>query len=177
MTSSHEDNLIELSVMGIALDTRTGTPIVVLNDTQKRRALPIWIGTAEASAIIRQLEGIESARPMTHDLLQTLIEDLDHTLLRVEINHLEDDTYYANLILATKTDVTQTLTIDCRPSDAVALALRTGAKLYATPEVMADGTVSTDHQKDEQEAEAFRDFLQNIKASDFKFPGQHQSDQ
>jgi bifunctional DNase/RNase len=170
------DALIELNVMGIALDTRTGTPIVVLQDVDKRRALPIWIGTAEASAIIRQLEGIESSRPMTHDLMHQLVKQLGYQLVRVEINHMEEDTYYATLIVQNKeTDVV--IELDSRPSDAVALALRMKKKIYAAPSVMSEGTVSTDNERDEQEAEAFKDFLANIKASDFKFQGDTPSDQ
>ncbi len=170
------DALIELNVMGIALDTRTGTPIVVLQDVDKRRALPIWIGTAEASAIIRQLEGIESSRPMTHDLMHQLIKQLGHQLVRVEINHMEEDTYFAALIVQ-NTETDAIITLDARPSDAVALALRMKKKIYASPSVMSEGTVSTDNERDERETEEFKDFLKNIKASDFKFPGDIQSDQ
>jgi bifunctional DNase/RNase len=173
---SEVEGLVKLSVMGIALDTRTGTPIVVLTDEDKRRALPIWIGTAEASAIIRQLEAVESNRPMTHDLLYNLIELLDYTLERVVIYDIENDTYFANLILK-REDSDETLELDSRPSDAVAVALRADAPIYASPHVMADGTVSADEQKDEEETEAFKDFLKNIKASDFNFPGDIQTDQ
>lgn len=91
--------LIELYVMGIALDSRTGTPIVVLNDKDNRRALPIWIGTAEASAIIRQLENIKTTRPMTHDLILNILESLHQTVHRVEINELASDTYFASVFL------------------------------------------------------------------------------
>ncbi len=173
---SEVDGLVKLAVMGIALDTRTGTPIVVLTDEDKRRALPIWIGTAEASAIIRQLEAVESNRPMTHDLLYNLIELLGYTLERVVIYDIENDTYFANLILK-REDSDEILELDSRPSDAVAVALRAEAPIYASPHVMADGTVSADEQKDEEETEAFKDFLKNIKASDFNFPGDIQTDQ
>jgi uncharacterized protein len=170
------DPLVELKVMGIALDTRTGTPIVVLNDLEGRRALPIWIGTAEASAIIRQLEEIHSSRPMTHDLMQSIIETLKCHLVRVEIHDLNSDTYYANIVL--KNQLTEKLEIiDSRPSDAVALALRMNAPIYATPSVVSEGTISTDQERDEQEAEAFRDFLSNLKASDFKFDKDVETDQ
>ena len=77
--------MIEMQVMGIALDTRTGSPIVVLSDTENRKALPIWIGSAEASAIIRHIEGIETSRPMTHDLIVTLLEAMNHSLKKIEI--------------------------------------------------------------------------------------------
>ena len=162
--------------MGIALDTRTGTPIVVLNDLENRRALPIWIGTAEASAIIRQLENIKSTRPMTHDLLQTIPETLGYELTKVEINDLNSDTYYASLFLKEKEGEAKHV-IDSRPSDAIAFALRAGAPIFASPNVVSEGTISTDQERDEQEAEAFRDFISNLKASDFKFDKDIESDQ
>jgi bifunctional DNase/RNase len=206
------DALIELKVMGIALDTRTGTPIVVLNDTDGRRALPIWIGTAEASAIIRHLEEIQSSRPMSHDLMLNLLKASGYRLDRVEIHDLNADTYYANLHLvpvdppqgkgakgraikaapsaeataeglppettpAPSKAPTEAIIVDARPSDAIALALRCDAPIFATPVVMAEGTISTDHDRDEREAEAFKDFVSNLKASDFKFDKDIESDQ
>ncbi len=167
--------MIELYVMGIALDTRTGTPIVVLNDQENRRALPIWIGTAEASAIIRQLENIKSARPMTHDLLFNIIEETGYAVTRIEINDINSDTYYASIYLVHK-DGHQYI-IDSRPSDAIALALRAKIPIFATSNVVAEGTISTDQERDEQEAQEFREFLTDLKASDFKFPGDIESNQ
>jgi bifunctional DNase/RNase len=167
--------MIELYVMGIALDTRTGTPIVVLNDQENRRALPIWIGTAEASAIIRQLENIKSARPMTHDLMFNLLETTGYSLTKIEINDLSSDTYYASLYLSHKDGHAHV--IDARPSDAIALALRAQAPIYATANVVADGTISTDQERDEAEAEAFRKFVSDLKPSDFKFGGDIESNQ
>lgn len=153
--------------MGIALDTRTGTPIVVLNDAENRRALPIWIGTAEASAIIRQLENIKSARPMTHDLIFNMLTQLGYRVMRVEINDLNSDTYYASIYLEDQNKKEHV--IDSRPSDAIAIALRADAHIFATANVVADGTISTDQARDEAEAEAFREFVKDVKPSDFKF--------
>ncbi|MCA9799566.1 MAG: bifunctional nuclease family protein [Cyanobacteria bacterium HKST-UBA04] len=157
--------MIKMYVMGIALDTRTGTPIVVLNDEENRRALPIWIGTAEASAIIRQLENIKSARPMTHDLVCNMIDQLGYHLVKVEINDLNADTYYANIYLSDQAD--KELIVDSRPSDAIALALRVEAPIYVTANVIADGTISTDQSRDEEEAGEFRDWLKDLKPADF----------
>jgi bifunctional DNase/RNase len=159
--------MIELHVMGIALDTRTGTPIVVLNDDENRRALPIWIGTAEASAIIRQLEKIKTARPMTHDLMYSILETTGYAITRIEINDLSTDTYYASIFLSHKDG--EEHVIDARPSDAIALSLRAGAPIFATANVVADGTISTDQERDEIEAEEFREFVKDLKPSDFKF--------
>jgi bifunctional DNase/RNase len=158
--------MIELNVMGIALDTRTGTPIVVLNDKDNRRALPIWIGTAEASAIIRQLENIKSPRPMTHDLLFNTITQLGYSITHIEINDINTDTYYASVYL-TQPGEEKPQILDARPSDAIALSLKAEAPIYATVNVVADGTISTDQERDDQETEEFHAFIQELKPSDF----------
>ena len=157
--------MIQMKVMGIALDTRTGSPIVVLNDMENRRALPIWIGSAEASAIIRKIENLSVSRPMTHDLIINVIQKAGYTLDRIEINNVEKETYFATLFLVNGDD---TLEIDSRPSDAIAIAMRADAPIYVTANVLASGGVSTDTAKDEEEAQEFKDFIQSIKPSDFE---------
>ena len=152
--------------MGIAIDTRTGSPIVVLQDMDNRRALPIWIGSAEASAIIRVIENIQVRRPMTHDLIINMIEELDYKLDRIEIYDVEKETYFANIVLRDKKK--QEHAIDSRPSDAIALAIRVGAPILVSPTVLASGSISCNSQKDEEDAKEFRDFIQNIKPSDFE---------
>lgn len=158
--------MVELYVMGIALDSRTGTPIVVLNDKENRRALPIWIGTAEASAIIRQLENIQTSRPMTHDFIKNLLQTIGYNITKIEINDLNTDTYYASVYIENR-DGREAI-IDSRPSDAIALALRTNAPIFATSNVVAEGTISTDSERDEREAEEFKEFVKELKPSDFK---------
>lgn len=158
--------MIEMRVMGIALDTRTGSPIVVLHDKDNRKALPIWIGSAEASAIIRKIENISVLRPMTHDLIIEIIEKTDYTLDRIEINDVDKETYFAVLYLLDKEG--KELQIDARPSDAIAVAIRVDAPIFVTANVLANGSVSCDSAKDEEEAQEFRDFIQNIKPSDFE---------
>ena len=171
--------MIEMKVMGIALDTRTGSPIVVLHDKDNRKALPIWIGSAEASAIIRKIENLTVARPMTHDLIINNIEKLGYNLDKVLINDVEKDTYYATLYL--KNDNDEELEIDSRPSDAIALAIRVDAPIFVTANVISNGSVSTDSAKDEEEAQEFKKFVQSIKPSDFakmmKDNDHHESDQ
>ena len=157
--------MIQMKVMGIALDTRTGSPIVVLNDMENRRALPIWIGSAEASAIIRKIENLSVSRPMTHDLIINVIQKAGYTLDRIEINNVEKETYFATLFLVNGDD---TLEIDSRPSDAIAIAMRAESPIYVTANVLASGGVSTDTAKDEEEAQEFKDFIQSIKPSDFE---------
>jgi len=157
--------MIEMKVMGIALDTRTGSPIVVLHDKQNRRALPIWIGSAEASAIIRKIENLNVVRPMTHDLIPDIIKQTGFKLDRIEINDVEKETYYAKLFL-TKGD--EVIEIDSRPSDAIAVAIRVDAPIFVTANVLSNGSVSTDSAKDEEEAQEFKQFVQSIKPSDFE---------
>ncbi len=171
--------MIEMKVMGIALDTRTGSPIVVLHDKDNRKALPIWIGSAEASAIIRKIENLSVARPMTHDLIINVIEKTGYKLEKIEINNVEKDTYYATLFLTSdKGDIVE---IDSRPSDAIAIAIRVDAPIFVTANVISNGSVSTDTAKDEEESQEFKKFIQSIKPSDFaklmKDNDHHESDQ
>ena len=91
--------MIEMRVMGIALDTRSGSPIVVLNDLDNRKALPIWIGSAEASAIIRKIENIPSSRPMTHDLFLDIAKQSEYDITKVEINDVDDQTYFSTIYM------------------------------------------------------------------------------
>ena len=158
--------MLEMRVMGIAIDTATGSPIIVLNDLDNRKALPIWIGSAEAGAIIRKIENIKMVRPMTHDLIVDVISKTGYKVDRVEINDVENDTYYASICLTNDEDDEQI--IDSRPSDAIAVALRTNSPIYVSSKVLADGSVSCDAQKDEEESQEFRDFIQSIKPSDFE---------
>lgn len=169
--------MIEMKVMGIALDTRTGSPIVVLHDTSNRKALPIWIGSAEASAIIRKIENIAVTRPMTHDLVVEFMEKSGYSIDRIEINDVEKETYYATIYLQKeikaetdgKTDKKiEQIEIDARPSDAIAIAIRVDAPIFVTANVLANGSVSCDSAKDEEEAQEFRNFIQTIKPSDFE---------
>lgn len=158
--------MIEMKVMGIALDTRTGSPIVVLHDKDNRKALPIWIGSAEASAIIRKIENLVVARPMTHDLIIDIINQTGYTLDRVEIKDVEKETYFASLILVDNEE--NEIEIDSRPSDAIAVAIRTDAPIFVSAKVLASGSVSTDSAKDEEESKEFKDFIQSVKPSDFE---------
>ena len=171
--------MIEEKVMGIALDTRTGSPIVVLHDKENRRALPIWIASAEASSIIRKIENLSVTRPMTHDLIISIIEKTGYKLSKVEINDVEKETYYATIFLEDSEG--KEIEIDSRPSDAIAAAIRIDAPIFVTANVLSNGSVSTDSAKDAEEAEEFKNFVQSIKPSDFarlmKDNDHHESDQ
>ncbi len=124
---------IEMKVAGITLDPMTKMPIVILKDSTGENALPIWIGIAEASAIATQLEKIDLARPMTHDLLRNVLDELQVNLDKVEITDLKDNTYFAILHLIVGDEV---LPVDSRPSDAIALALRTESPIFVDEEVL-----------------------------------------
>ncbi len=175
---SAEFLMVEMFVAGIALDARSGQPIVVLNDQTKRRALPIWIGMAEASAISRALDNYKPERPMTHDLLLNVITSLGYKVKQVEINELSSNTYFATIQLQLNEPGTPPSTaietlkpIDSRPSDAIALALRAKAPIFVSAQVVADGTIPADFEKDEAEAQEFKKFIEGLKASDFKLSG------
>ena len=159
--------MIEMKVMGIALDTRTGSPIVVLNDIDNRRALPIWIGSAEASAIIRKIENITSSRPMTHDLFIDIAKQSEFKITKVEINDVDDQTYFSTVYMYNE-KLQKEIQIDSRPSDAIAIALRADVPIYVTSNVLMIGAISTDVEKDEEEAREFKDFIKDIKPSDFE---------
>ena len=156
--------MIEMKVAGIALDAATRIPIVLLRDSTERRALPIWIGQNEARAILTALENQPSPRPLTHDLLVNFIEEWGITLERIVIHSLQDNTFYA--ILTTRQGEVKK-EIDARPSDAIALALRTNCPIWVMEEVVADASIPVDRDADEAERQAFREFLERIRPEDF----------
>jgi len=157
--------MIEMRVMGIALDTRTGSPIIVLNDLDNRRALPIWIGSAEATSIIRKIENIPSQRPLTHDLFINFAHQSGAEITKIEINDVDDQTYFSSIFVVDKDG--KEIEIDSRPSDAIAIAIRADIPIYVSAKVMADGAISTDSSRDEEEAQEFKNFIKDIKPSDF----------
>ncbi len=110
--------MIEMKVEGIALDPKSNMPVVILKSRTNRKALPIWIGIFEASAIALKLDGVDSPRPLTHDLLKSVIEKLNAKVFKIYISELKNNTFYAKIILKI---AQKKLNIDCRPSDAIAL--------------------------------------------------------
>ncbi|MBE9116621.1 bifunctional nuclease family protein [Lusitaniella coriacea LEGE 07157] len=157
--------MIEMRVAGIALDAITRSPIVLLKDGSDRRALPIYIGQEQAKAIIGALERHNPPpRPLTHDLLNNLLETWEMQLDRVIIHSLQDNTFYAVLCIH-QGEIKKE--IDCRPSDAIALALRTNSPIWVMEEVVADASIPVDREADEEERKAFRDFISNLRPEDF----------
>ena len=132
---------IEMVVGGLTIDPLTNSPVLVLKDLKGEQTLPIWIGVLEATSIATVLEKIDVGRPMTHDLLKTIVNDLGARILRVEIRDLRDNTYYALLHLDQNGTCLQ---IDSRPSDAIAIALRSGAPIYVLDTVLERSKKETD---------------------------------
>jgi uncharacterized protein len=155
--------MIEMRVAGIALDAATRSPIVLLRDATDRRALPIYIGQEQAKAIISALENQKPPRPLTHDLMVNFFEAWNVSLDRVIIHSLQDNTFYAVLIVR-QGDVKKE--IDARPSDAIALALRTNTPIWVMEEVIADASIPVDRDADEAERRAFREFISNLRPED-----------
>jgi bifunctional DNase/RNase len=122
-----------MSIKGLSVDPITNMPIIVLREMKGERLLPIWVGVFEANAIALQIESVETPRPMTHDLLKSVIDELGGRLERIVVSELKDNTFYATLLLRSQHG---TLTVDARPSDAIALALRSGARIYVEEAVI-----------------------------------------
>jgi len=156
--------MIEMKVAGIALDAATRSPIVLLRDSTDRRALPIYIGQDQAKSIINAMEDQTPPRPLTHDLFVNLMKEWDMTLERVVIHSLQDNTFYAVLTVM-QGEVKKE--IDARPSDAIAIALRTNSPIWVLEEVIADASIPVDRDADEAERKAFRDFISNLRPEDF----------
>lgn len=156
--------MIEMNVSGIILEPKSKSPIVVLKDADERRALLIWVGEAEANAILLSLEQVKTPRPMTHDLFLNALTALMAPLKRVMISAMRDNTFFAELELEV---AGKPVVIDARPSDAIALALRVSAPILVAETVMAESAVPINQAKEEADAEQFRKFLDQVKPSDF----------
>ena len=154
-----------MELVGVRIELPTNQPIVLLREMGGPRYLPIWIGATEATAIAFALEGVEPQRPLTHDLLRDVTAELGATIDRVVVNDLRDGIYYADLVLSVESGE---VVVSSRPSDAIALAARTEAQLFATPEVLEEAGVEIKDDDDEEaEVERFREFLDNVQPEDF----------
>lgn len=155
--------MLEMKVAGIALDAITRSPIVLLKDASDRRALPIYIGQEQARAIMGALENQKAPRPLTHDLIVNMLDAWNIALERIIIHSLQKDTFYAALIVK-QGDVKKE--IDARPSDAIAIALRTNTPIWVMEEVIADASIPVDRDADEAEQQAFREFISDLRPED-----------
>lgn len=163
--------MLRVQVAGLSLDTASEQPVLLLVSAAEaelphgaHRALPIWIGHAEATAILLAFQGVEPPRPLTHDLMHTALEAVGYSVERVEITRLEAGTFYANLFLR---GADRQIVLDARPSDSVALAVRFGCPIYVADEVFAEAAVPVTEVNEEDEVERFRDFLDRVDPSDF----------
>lgn len=156
----------EMAIYGVSFDMVGKQPIVLLKTVEGNRFLPIWIGHAEASAILMTLQGTESPRPMTHDLLVNLVTELHAEVARVTISELRDATFHAMIRLSTSGDDVE---LDCRPSDAVALAVRTGSPIYAADAVLDENAIEFEHEPEDDDdmVEKFKEFLDQVTPEDF----------
>lgn len=149
-----------MEVVGVRVEMPSNQPIVLLKETSGERYLPIWIGAVEATAIAFAQQGVVPARPLTHDLMKDVVEALGATLSTVNVTALRDGIFFADLIFSNGVEVS------ARPSDSIALALRAGADIYASEEVLDEaGVPIPDEQEDE--VEKFREFLDTISPEDF----------
>ena len=160
---------VEMKVRGLALDPVSNMPIIILRDEEDKRSLPIWVGIFEANAIALELEKIPTPRPMTHDLIKNILEAIEGRLLKIVVTDLRENTFFAELHLQVGEGE---YTVDSRPSDAIALALRVSAPIYVNEEVVRKAK-SLEVTKEAEpvkvdDPEKLREWLENIKPEDFK---------
>ncbi|HEX5630644.1 MAG TPA: bifunctional nuclease family protein [Acidimicrobiia bacterium] len=156
---------IPVELVGVRVELPTNTPIVLLREVGGSRHLPIFIGAGEATAIAFALEGVEPQRPMTHDLLKSVVESLGTVVSHVLITALRDGIYYADLVL--DRDGAE-VRVSARPSDAIALAARTGSPLFVAPAVLDEAGVELQDEDEESEVARFRSFLDQVDPEDFQ---------
>jgi bifunctional DNase/RNase len=149
---------IEMTIKGLMVDPITNMPIIILRDKAGDRVLPIWVGIFEANAIALQMENITTPRPMTHDLLRNVINDLKASVQKVVVSDLRENTFYALIYVAVNGD---TLAIDARPSDAIALALRTRAPIFVE-EAVIDSAKSIDFSSEKADSERLQKWLESL---------------
>ena len=153
---------IEMSIKGLMIDPITNMPIIVLRDEGGQHLLPIWVGVFEANAIALQIENISTPRPMTHDLLRNIIQDLNASVQKIVVSDLQENTFYALIYLSLNGD---TVAIDARPSDAIALALRTKAPIFVE-EVVIDNAKTMDPSSEKADADRLHKWLESLDPDD-----------
>jgi bifunctional DNase/RNase len=155
--------LIKMTVRGIALDPITNMPIIILKDVEEHKALPIWVGIFEANAIALELEKVTTPRPMTHDLLKSLLDGLGATVQQIVVNDLKDNTFFAVIEVNHNGTI---VTIDSRPSDAIALALRVNAPIFVAEQVVAQAK-SVEISEEREDTDKWKEWLEHLKPEDF----------
>jgi bifunctional DNase/RNase len=160
--------MVEMELIGVRVELPTNAPIVLLRETEgEHRTLPIFIGGPEATAIAFALEQVETPRPMTHDLMKDLLDDLNVRLERVVVTELRESTFYAELHLASNG---RNHVVSSRPSDAIALAVRTGTTIYADESVLEEAGYAPEEGNEEEQdevVEQFKEFIDRVNPEDF----------
>jgi bifunctional DNase/RNase len=156
--------MIEMNLAGVRIELPMNQPIVLLREVDGERFLPIWIGQAEAAAIALALQGVVTPRPMTHDLMKNMLEEMAVQVQNIVITELREGTFYAIINLQRNGTSYE---ISSRPSDAIALAVRLGCKIYANEDVLAEASILIPSEDQEEEVEKFREFLDNVNPEDF----------
>ncbi len=156
---------IEFKIKGLMMDPITNSPIVVLQDTASDTLLPIWVGIFEANAIALQIEKVDTPRPMTHDLMKGLLNQLNAKVTKIVVTELKDNTFYALIFLSVDGRV---IAVDSRPSDAIALALRTDSPIYVTDEVIAKSSSNAGAtlSSERSSPEDIKQWLENLNPED-----------
>jgi len=149
---------IEMTIKGLMIDPITNMPIIILRDQEGQHLLPIWVGVFEANAIALQIENVQTPRPMTHDLLKNILEDLAAQVERVVVTDLKENTFYA--LIHVKTGG-QTITVDARPSDAIALALRTRSPIYVEEAVIQNAR-NVENNPQSMDVNRLQKWLENL---------------
>lgn len=149
---------IEMRIKGLMIDPITNMPIVILREKEGSKVLPIWVGIFEANAIALQIENIQTPRPMTHDLLKNIIVDMKASVHKIVVNQLKENTYYALIFLEQNGEI---IRIDARPSDAIALALRTESPIFVEDDVITSAKVA-EMSKENSETERLQKWLESI---------------
>ena len=160
----------EMVIYGVSFDMVGKQPIVLLKTMNGNKFLPIWIGHAEAAAILMKLQGAETPRPMTHDLLNDLVGELDAQITKITVTELKENTFYALITLqASQSEIE----IDSRPSDALALAVRSNAPIFAADKVIAESGIEFEHENEDTEevVDQFKEFLDSVSPEDFLTEG------
>jgi len=165
--------MVHVRIASLAMDPTTTQPVIVLKPLVEPpgqgRLLPIWIGHPEATAILLALEGAQPPRPLSHDLMKSLLESLDSTVERVEITRVDSGTFFASIIVGTGE---RTVVVDARPSDSIALAIRMNAPIFVAEDVLAEASVADDFgvtaQDEETQLAEFREFLDAVDPEDFQ---------
>jgi bifunctional DNase/RNase len=156
--------MIEMTLAGVRVELPSNQPIVLLKEAEGERFLPIWIGASEAAAIAFATQGIVTPRPMTHDLLKNVLEEISVTVERIVVTELRDSTFYAVIRLARNGSSWE---ISSRPSDAIALAVRANVPIFAEEEVLTEASILIPNEEEDQEVEKFREFLDDVSPEDF----------